>query len=293
MLGNSTLSGKWRRDAGWLDYLLYICGLNLEGSRILIVIYMIFGQQSFFRNIPPVVLNLLILNVLIFLLMTFVPAADAILTKRLALYYFSSPNFGAWQLVTYMFLHGGFAHLFFNMFALLIFGSTIERVMGSARFLFFYLTCGICAALVQMGVFAVVIGKLQGLVNNPELCREVVNLPINMAYRTLGAYPELGLLWQYVNTPMVGASGAVYGVLLAFAFLFPNAPIYLFFIPIPIKAKWLVAGYFVIELVSGVAGLNNAADNVAHFAHLGGMIFGLLLLVYWKRKGVFNGHWFF
>lgn len=102
--------------------------------------------------------------------------------------------------------------------------------------------------------------------------------------------PELGALNAYVNTPLVGASGAVYGVLLAFGFLYPNQPVYLMFVPIPIKAKWLVMGYFVIEFVSGIS---TSADGVAHFAHLGGMVFGFLLLLYWKKKGVFNNRWFF
>lgn len=255
-----------------------------------------YGQPSFLRNIPPVVLNLLALNTIIWALMAFWPTVDRIFTHHLALYYFTSPLFKPWQLLTYMFLHGGFGHLFFNMFALLIFGTTIERSMGSARFLFYYLTCGICAALVQMGVFAIYIHNLESLIANPDLCQHVIS---NNGYIDLSLYPEnmiasympdLAKLYEFVNTPMVGASGAIYGVLLAFGFLYPNAPVYLFFIPIPIKAKWLIIGYFVIELAYGVSG---NADGVAHFAHLGGMIFGFIMLVYWKRKGVFSNHWFF
>lgn len=257
---------------------------------------MAYGQQSFLRNIPPVVLNLLIVNIIIWAIMALVPAGQTILTRHLALYYFTSPDFGVWQLVTYMFLHANFPHLFFNMFALFIFGITIERAMGSSRFLFYYMTCGICAALVQLGVFACVINGVEGLINDPDLCRHAINNGGYIDYSLFdSAYvqshmSELVKLYTYVNTPTVGASGAVYGVLLAFAFLFPNAPIYLFFIPIPIKAKWLVAGYFVLELLLGVSG---PADGVAHFAHLGGMIFGLLVLLYWKHKGLFNQHWFF
>lgn len=253
-------------------------------------------RPSFFSNIPPVVLNLLLLNVLVWGVMAIFPSVNGVFTRRLALYYFTSPDFGVWQLVTYMFLHAGFGHLFFNMFALFIFGTTIERAMGSARFLFYYLTCGICAALVQMGVFALIINHLESLIDNPDLCRYVIDHYGRIDYsifsesQVQAAFPELVKLFEYVNTPMVGASGAVYGVLLAFGFLFPNAPVYLFFIPIPIKAKWLIIGYFVLELVYGVTG---SADGVAHFAHLGGMIFGFLLLLYWKYKGVFNRHWFF
>lgn len=257
---------------------------------------MYYGQQSFFRNIPPVVLNLLILNILMWAFMALSPVADRVLTKYLALYYFTSPTFHPWQLITYMFLHGGFGHLFFNMFALFIFGRTIERTMGSARFLFYYLTCGVCAALVQMGVFAFMIHNLEQVIGNPDLCRDLIAANGYIDYSIYpeslvnAYYPELVKLYQFVNTPLVGASGAIYGVLLAFGFLFPNVPVYLFFIPIPIKAKWLIIGYFVLELAYGVGG---SADGVAHFAHLGGMIFGFLMLLYWKKKGVFNNHWFF
>lgn len=258
---------------------------------------MISGQNSIFRNIPQVTLNLLILNTLIWLFMSLIPAANQVLTRNLALFYFSSPGFQPFQLISYMFLHStsNFGHLFFNMFALFMFGGTIERTMGSARFLFYYLTCGICAALVQMGVFAYVINGIENTIADPQLCRETIDHGWEV-FRQTGhniawpAYPELSLLNSYVNTPLVGASGAIYGVLLAFGFLFPNAPIYIFFIPIPIKAKWLIIGYFVLELAYGLGGV---ADSVAHFAHLGGMIFGFLLLLYWKKKGVFNNHWFF
>lgn len=246
-------------------------------------------RQSIFSNIPPVVKNLLIINVLIYLVMSIMPAADRWFDANLALYYFSSPAFKPYQLFTYMFLHGGFMHLFFNMFALFMFGRTIEMTMGSARFLFYYISCGICAALVQMGVFAIYIHNLESL-----LPAEAVKVVVEEGWGVLqSGYnysdPDMGRLNAFINTPMVGASGAIYGVLLAFGFLFPNLPIYLYF-AIPVKAKWLIIGYFVLELVYGISG---SADGVAHFAHLGGMIFGFVMLLYWKRKGVFNNHWFF
>lgn len=246
-------------------------------------------RQSIFSNIPPVVKNLLIINILIYLVMSIMPAADRWFDANLALYYFSSPAFKPYQLFTYMFLHGGFMHLFFNMFALFMFGRTIEMTMGSARFLFYYISCGICAALVQMGVFAIYIHNLESL-----LPADAVKLVVDEGWGVLqSGYnysdPDMGRLNAFINTPMVGASGAIYGVLLAFGFLFPNLPIYLYF-AIPVKAKWLIIGYFVLELVYGISG---SADGVAHFAHLGGMIFGFVMLLYWKRKGVFNNHWFF
>ena len=246
--------------------------------------------QSIFSNMPPVVKNLLIINVLVWLVMALFPAADRAFTRYLALYYFSSPGFYPFQLFTYLFMHGGFPHLFFNMFALVMFGMTIERAMGSARFLFYYVSVGIGAALIQMGVFAIYIHHLESLFD-AETCREIINRGWDLMQNHYNfSDPDAGALNAFVNTPMVGASGAIYGVLLAFGFLFPNVPIYIFFIPVPIKAKWLVIGYFVIELLYGVGG---QADGVAHFAHIGGMVFGFLLLLYWKRKGVFNNRWFF
>ena len=239
---------------------------------------------------PPVVKNLLIINVLIWLVMAISPDADRAFTKYLALYYFSSPGFLPFQLFTYMFLHGGFTHLFFNMFALVMFGGTIERAMGSARFLFYYISVGIGAALIQMGVYAIYIHHLESFFD-AATCNEIITRGWDLIQQNYNySDPDAGALNSFVNRPMVGASGAIYGVLLAFGFLFPNVPIYLFFIPIPIKAKWLIIGYFVLELFSGLGGL---ADNVAHFAHIGGMIFGFLLLLYWKHKGVFNNRWFF
>ena len=247
-------------------------------------------NTSIFSNIPPVVKNLIIICTGLFLVMWLIPAVGSSFERLFALYYYTSPVAKPYQYFTYMFLHGGFGHLFFNMFALFMFGRTIEMVMGSQRFLFYYLTCGLCAALVQTAVFAWQIHGLESM-----LPAEVVKTVTEQGYGLLRdgynySNPDMGALNAYINTPMVGASGAIYGVLLAFGFLFPNMPVYLFFVPVPIKSKWIVLGYFVLELLYGVTG---SADGVAHFAHLGGMIFGFLLLLYWKRKGVFNNHWFF
>ncbi len=249
-----------------------------------------YNRSSIFSNIPPVVKNLLIVNVLVFLLMAVMPAAEAWFDRHLALYYFTSPAFAPYQLFSYMFLHGGFTHLFFNMFALFMFGRTIEYAMGSQRFLFYYISCGICAALVQLGVFAIYISNLQGVLS-PDSVSYVLDRGFSALQQGYNfSDPDLASLNAFINTPMVGASGAIYGILLAFGFLFPNVGIYMFFVPVPIKAKWLVLGYFVIELLYGMSG---SADGVAHFAHLGGMIFGFLMLFQWKRKGVFNNRWFF
>jgi len=248
------------------------------------------NRSSFFSNIPPVVKNLLIINVLVWLFMGLIRPAGIWFDEHLALYYFSSPAFEPFQLISYMFLHGNFGHLFFNMFALFIFGRTIEMTMGSSRFLFYYVSCGICAALVQLGVFALFIHDIASMLP-ADVVAQVEESGFDLLRNGYNyTDPDLGRLNAFINTPMVGASGAIYGVLLAFGFLYPNVPVYIFFIPVPIKAKWLIIGYFVLELIYGVSG---SADGVAHFAHLGGMIFGFLILLYWKRKGVFSNHWFF
>jgi membrane associated rhomboid family serine protease len=249
-------------------------------------------RSSFFsfQFMPPVVKNLLIINIIVWAFMALIPAADQVLTKYLALYFFTSPGFNFYQLFTYMFLHGGLLHLFFNMFALVVFGTVIERVMGSSRFLFYYIACGIFAALFQESVFAMMINKYSAIFDSytyNQIIEEGWNL-MRQGYTFTN--PDMAALNSFVNTPMVGASGAIYGVILAFGMLFPNQPMYIWFIPIPIKAKWLVIGYAVIELMSGVG---SSADGVAHFAHLGGMIIGLIMMLYWKKKGVFNNQWFF
>ncbi len=194
-----------------------------------------------FMGTPPVVKNLMILNALIWLAGFLLPQVDEVLIGYGALYNVLSPNFYSWQVVTYMFLHGSFSHLFFNMFALWMFGRTLEYDLGSKRFLTYYMVCGIGAGLIQM----------------------------------------LVCLLTGSNVPTVGASGAVFGILLSFGMLHPNNVIMLMFPPIPLKAKWFVIIYGALELMYGVRG----GDSIAHFAHLGGMLWGFLLLRYWKNKG--------
>lgn len=221
-----------------------------------------------FRVLPPVVKNLLIINVLLYLATFTMNRFQIDLTDYLGLHFFKASDFKPYQLVTYMFMHGNFEHLFFNMFALWMFGNTLENIWGSKRFLLFYMVCGIGAGL----------------------CQEVVQY-IQYA-TTLVQYDSVNLgggqvisMANYLNLMnTVGASGAIYGLLLAFGMMFPNSMIYLYFF-VPIKAKWFVIGYAVIELVSGFIG----GGNVAHFAHLGGMLFGLILILVWKKKGKLYG----
>ena len=193
-------------------------------------------MNSSYFSTPPVVKNLIIINCLAFLGAYLIPSLNQLLGQYGALYWFGSPYYHSYQFVTYMFLHGGLEHLFFNMFALWMFGRTLEYALGSKRFLIYYMVCGVGAALVQMGV-----------------------------------------------AELVGASGAVMGLLLAFGVLWPNSVIMLLFPPIPLKAKWFVIIYAVIELWMGTTGRQ---AGVAHFAHVGGMLWGLALLYYWRRRGI-------
>src|SRR5574344_903958 len=216
-----------------------------------------------FSILPLVVKNLLILNCIFFIATT---AAEKVLhidlVQYLGLHYIGASDFRPYQFVTYMFMHGSFSHLFFNMFALWMFGNTIENAWGSKRFLIFYFVCGIGAGLVQ---------ELVQYIQFVTTLQEYTNVRIS-AYQTIP-------MSQYLNMmTTVGASGAVYGILLAFGMTWPNSRIYIYF-AIPIKAKWFVIIYGVIELLSGLSN----SDNVAHFAHLGGMLFGLALILYWRR----------
>lgn len=248
------------------------------------------NPQSIIDRIPPVTKNLLAINLLFWLVMAVMPGVGRALDTHLALYYIESPLFKPWQLFTYMFLHSGFTHVFFNMFALWMFGSVIERALGSRRFLLYYITCGVGAAMIQEGVFAIMVQKYHEIYNAVDF-NEIVDKGAK-ALRVGRNFidPTAAALNVLVNGPVVGASGAVYGILLAFGMLFPNQPIYLMFIPIPIKAKWMVLGYGVLELFLGLSG---AAANVAHWAHLGGMLFGVMMILYWKKRGDFDNRWFF
>lgn len=217
-----------------------------------------------FSILPIVVKNLLIINGLFFLATIVSDVSWHVdLAKYLGLHYFGASEFHPYQLVTYMFMHGSFAHLFFNMFALWMFGNTLENTWGPNRFLLFYFICGIGAGLTQ------------------ELVQYIQYVTTLEGYDTVSISNMVISMDEYLNLmTTVGASGAVYGILLAFGMMFPNSMIYLYF-AIPIKAKWFVLIYGLIELISGFF----SVDNVAHFAHVGGMLFGLILILYWKKKG--------
>ncbi len=226
------------------------------------------------RFAPLVTRNLIFLNLIIWLAQKVFQARMGIdLAEYAGLHYFEAGVFNFGQFISYMFLHStaSFDHVFFNMFSLWMFGSTIERFWGSKRYLIFYIVCGISAALVQEATWFIDYHHISNFATN-----EMINLN---GQRLVTAA-------RLLNMPVtIGASGAVFGLLLAFAMLFPNAEMFLFFIPIPIKAKYFVVGYALIELFYGVSA---SGSNIAHFAHLGGMLGGLILILLWRKQGKIN-----
>ncbi|RGM50419.1 rhomboid family intramembrane serine protease [Bacteroides sp. OM08-11] len=239
---------------------------------------------------PTVTKNLLIINVLMFLGTLVAQSYGIDLAKYLGLHFFLAEDFNVAQLITYMFMHASFTHLFFNMFAVWMFGRILEQVWGPRRFLFYYLVCGIGAGLIQEVVTGIRYMTLEAGMT-PEMVEAVLKEGTKALHQNMNFIdPIMASLNLTLNSSTVGASGAVYAILLGFGMLFPNQPMFIFPLPFPIKAKYFVIGYALIELYAGFA--NNAGDNVAHFAHLGGMIFGFILITYWRKKSRGNGNYY-
>jgi membrane associated rhomboid family serine protease len=267
-----------------------------------------FGGFTRFGNTTPVVKNLIYLNVIVYLASWYLDVRfDHLATKYLSLFYFDSPYFQKYQFITYMFMHGGISHLFFNMFALWMFGRVLESVWGGQRFLIYYFVTGIGAAVFHTFVnylhFSHINAALVAFQNTPspdlfvsilkQHFSSIIDSSDNVlvanwikdASNPLFIQTAMNRLTEHyfyiVSIPTVGASGAVFGVLLAFGMLFPNTELMLLFPPIPIKAKWFVLGYGAVELFLAVT---QPGSNIAHFAHLGGMLFGFILIKYWNSK---------
>ena len=227
-------------------------------------------------NLTPAVKNIIIINVLIYLACFVVPGLNDALTG----YYFASPNFRPWQIVTHMFMHSqyDFTHIFFNMYALYLFGTALENYWGTKKFVIYYMTCGVGAFFLHMGVSYFEIQKMMQSLTDKEIYQVMITgLQEGRAYKV-----QMVELYSAINTGVVGASGAVFGVLLGFGMLFPNTELMLLFPPIPLKAKYFVMIYGAIEFF--LAMRQTTGDNVAHYAHLGGMLFGYLLLKYWQKN---------
>lgn len=236
--------------------------------------------SNLLKNISPVVKNLLLINLLFYIAQWTIPS----FTQNLELYPISSEDFKPWQLATHFFMHSTFSigHIFFNMFALVIFGSQLERVWGPQRFLGYYISCALGAALLHLGVTYYRIHNIEInlSVEDLELFRDAAYDAFQKGMNFKD--PLLAQLNLLHHTPMLGASGAIFGLLAAFGYLFPNTELMLLFPPIPIKAKYFVIGYAVLELYLGVS--NNPSDNVAHFAHLGGALIGIIIVLYWSKN---------
>ena len=232
-------------------------------------------------GMPPVVKNIILLNVLMLLITWAVKSVTGTdLTMVLGLYFPKSEHFMPVQILSHMFMHGGFLHLLFNMYALFLFGQVLENVWGPKRFLFFYMVCGLGAAFTHESVIFFQYHHLVQVLS-PENVKLVFDK--GAAYLSQGQVftdPTMQSLQILLNTPTVGASGAIFGVLLAFGVLFPNTQLLIIFPPIPIKAKYLVIGYGAIELYLAVT---QPGSNIAHAAHLGGMLFGYILIRYWRK----------
>ena len=234
-----------------------------------------------FSILPPVVKNLLIINALFFLAtLAFDNFLHIDISDYLGLHYFQSELFYPHQLLTYMFMHGGTGHILFNMFALWMFGNTIENYWGGKKFLVYYLITGIGAGLTQEAICAI---RIQEVIT--QMSPEAIALVKEQGLSILQEHKNYtdSLMRNYnllLNSVTVGASGSVYGLLLAFGMIFPNALIYVYFL-FPIKAKWFVIIFGAIELFYGIRGTD---DGIAHFAHLGGMIFGLILILLWRKR---------
>jgi membrane associated rhomboid family serine protease len=267
-------------------------------------------------NVTPVVKQLLIINIIFFIGSQLVPAAET----YFALYSFQSDIFRYWQPLTHMFMHGGIMHIAFNMFALYSFGSVLEHFWGGKKFLFFYISCGLGAAFLQMGINYFELQQLlsgtEHLNLSSETLHQILNATVsdNVVYRPDLFGKEIQPIlegvgkWNLLNqesydalfsaardcqVPMVGASGAIYGLLVAFAFMVPNAELALMFIPIPIKAKYFVPGLLLLDLFLGVSGKSifGGASGIAHFAHIGGALIGFLMMWYWKKNEFQSNRW--
>ena len=212
------------------------------------------------NNTPPVVRNLIIFNAVIMLLAWIKPD---FMYSTFSLFYIESPFFKPYQFFTHIFMHGNFVHILFNMYTLWLFGSVLASIWGEKKFLFYFLVTGLGAAALHTFVQYLEVQQLVSAINEGDAL----------------AKAKLSVL---MRTPTVGASGAVYGLLLAFGMLFPNNVLQFIFPPVAIKAKWMVIILGAIALVMGITG---SKSNIAHFAHLGGMLFGYLLILYWKKKG--------
>lgn len=247
-------------------------------------------------NITPVVKQLLIINVIFFIGTELV---GPVTYDLLAMYYFENPKFEFWQVISHMFMHGGIMHIAFNMFALYSFGSALENMWGGKKFLFFYISCGLgSAALHTLVNYFVFDSAAQILISN-GFSRDIIISTLaegkyGVRWADYLSPAQMQSLIDSFRVPVVGASGAIYGLLVAFAFMFPNAKLALMFIPVPIKAKYFVAGILALDLFLGLKGdsiFGGGGTGVAHFAHIGGALIGFIMMYFWKNDQFDKHRW--
>jgi len=245
-------------------------------------------------RITETVKHLIILNI-VFFIGSMIVGEPAV--RILALHFPANPDFKVWQVITHMFMHGSIMHIFFNMFALFSFGGLLEQLWGPKKFIFFYLSCGLGAAALHIGVNYYYYHQAIEILSDNGYAKDTVLALLdqgkyNPKWADILTPVQLQNFMSGYYSPMLGASGAIYGLLVAFAFMFPNAELMLMFIPIPIKAKYFVPALLAYDLFSGVRGqsvFGGSSDGVAHFAHLGGAVLGFLMMWYWK-KNQYNGN---
>ena len=249
------------------------------------------------NRVSPTVKQLLVINIIFYFGSAFSLNTDFIYSL-FSLHFPENSEFKFWQLVTHMFMHGGILHLAFNMFALWMFGSSIESIFGSRRFLFFYLTCGLGAAIAQIAfLYYSFYSNLDLLVNSGYDQSLILSLLSEGKYNTsweniLGAQGLMSLNTSFLST-MVGASGAIMGVLVAFGMFFPESKLMLVFFPVPIKAKYFIPGIILLDLFSAVTGQAIfSPSNTAYIAHIGGAITGFLIMYYWKKNQFNRNRWY-
>jgi len=239
------------------------------------------------------VLALLSVNIVVFAAGLFVPGWHGRILAMGAFWFPDNPNFGEWQAVTYMFLHGDLGHIFFNMFALVSFGTILEREWGAARFLLFYFICGVGAALIQLAVNWHQTGTLHAQLVAAGLTPATISDLMATGKGSLPSDPAVKAalvdLYRIHVAPMVGASGAIYGLLVAFGCLHPNAKLSLMFVPVPVAAKFFIPALLALDLLSGVTGFSLFGAGVAHFAHIGGALIGFLLMLLWRKRADATG----
>jgi membrane associated rhomboid family serine protease len=230
--------------------------------------------------------HLILLNVLFFVASSIVGPK---LTAWFALFFPESTNFGVWQFLTHMFMHGGLMHILFNMYALWAFGSPLEQMWGRNKFLFFYFSAGIGAGLIYTAVnyyqFNGIYNELVSLgMPGPEIQKILESGRYNTSILEKVSEERLVEMYQIYNTPAVGASGAIYGVLVAFGMTYPNAKLALIFLPVPIAAKYFIPVLIALDLFSGVTGFSIFGGGIAHFAHVGGALIGFIMMKYWEKN---------